>query len=519
MLSLPPRAYCSLLSLCLISANIALASSVDPTLIDSLLTPYDRNDRPGVAVMVIEKGEVVYSKGFGMANLDHNIEITPQTVFQIGSVSKQFAAFSILLLDERGLLSLDDEIHSILPDLPDFGHPITVRQLMVHTSGLRDYFEPLLYAGWNLFTDIITPNHIMNIVSRQTKLNFPPDTRFLYSNTGYFLMGRIVEKITGMSLREFAHAEIFQPLGMSNTHFDDDDFESVRNRAESYAFFDERAYRIPLHFTSSGEAGVVSTLDDLAKWDANFESHTVGSASIFDKMVNDGVNMSLGNKETEPPRYYAGGLVNTMYKNTKQIFHTGALAGYRSIMLRFPERQISLYALSNDQEFDQNHIPFRIADLYLEESSTSVNDFLYHHSSSNWGSGAPIGLPNEDNSAYNRHIMKLMKDRAYPSTRVGLSSVTPSADELDRIAGRYYSAECDAYVDIGLDAQGGLALKMLRGYELVFSELGHAYFELEEGMYSGEFQETPEGIIDRFSLSGFRAFDLEFIRMESPSGY
>ena len=189
--------------------------------VDALFRKANTSTAPGCALSIIRNHQIVYEHGYGTADLSHNIPITPTTVFDVGSISKQFTAASILLLAHEGKLSLDDPVHKYVPELPNFGTPITIRELLHHTSGLRDDRELLDLSGWRIGHDLITDADILYVVSHQRDLNFPPNTRLLYSNTGYTLLAQIVARVGVQSFRSFTTNRIFAPLGMKNTHFAD----------------------------------------------------------------------------------------------------------------------------------------------------------------------------------------------------------------------------------------------------------------------------------------------------------
>ena len=201
---------------------------------DRIFADYALQGSPGAAVAVVQDGQVAFAKGYGLAHLEYNVAITPQTVFHIASISKQFTCFAVCLLKRKGLLDYDDDIRRYLPYIPDFGHTVSIRHLMHHVSGLRDQWELLRLAGWRM-DDVITQEHVRKLVSRQESLNFAPGSEFLYSNTGYTLLAELVAAVSGITFREFCHTEIFAPLGMNSTHFHDDHEEIVPKRAYSYA--------------------------------------------------------------------------------------------------------------------------------------------------------------------------------------------------------------------------------------------------------------------------------------------
>src|SRR5687768_10205444 len=261
------------------AALLALAALIqvpaDPTPIDSIFTAYTRSS-PGCAVAVVDGARTVVAKGFGMASLEHDLPITPQSAFYAASVSKQFTAFSVALLAQQGKLSLDDDVRKWLPEIPNFGKTITVRHLLHHTSGLRDYFGLLGMTSWPS-DGPITETQFLDLVSRQKALNFTPGDRHLYSNTGYVLLSILVKRVSGQSLRDFADASIFKPLGMNSSAFRDDHTLLVRNRALAYARGGDGAWHINVPgFDVVGDGGLYTTVEDLTRWARNFDDGTVG---------------------------------------------------------------------------------------------------------------------------------------------------------------------------------------------------------------------------------------------------
>ncbi|HEV2132611.1 MAG TPA: serine hydrolase domain-containing protein, partial [Longimicrobiaceae bacterium] len=327
--------------------------------VDALFRQWDRPGSPGAAVAVIRDGEIVYSRGYGMANLEYDVPITPTTIFHIASVSKHFTAFAIALLAEEGKLSLDDDIRTHLPEVPDFGRTLTIRHLIHHTSGLRDQWELLAMAGWRL-DDVITREHILKMVSHQRALNFDPGEEYLYSNTGYTLMALLVERVSGQSFREFTEERIFRPLGMTSTHFHDDHEMIVPGRAYSYAPRPGGGFRnSPLNYANVGATSLFTTVEDLAKWDRNFYEPQVGSEALFAQMESRGV-LNDG-RQIE----YAFALSIGEHHGLRTVGHSGADAGYRSYYVRFPEQRLSVVVLSNLSSFNPTRVALRVADIYL----------------------------------------------------------------------------------------------------------------------------------------------------------
>ena len=281
--------------------------------VDQLFSEWDKWDSPGAALAVIKDGSIIYKRGYGSANLEYNIAITPSTIFHVASVSKQFTAFAITMLAQEGKLALDDDVRKYLTEVPDFGKTITIRHLIHHTSGLRDQWELLAMAGWRL-DDVITKQHILKMVRHQKELNFEPGEEYLYCNTGYTLLAEIVERVSGQSFREYTEANIFKPLGMTNTHFHDDHEMIVKNRAYSYAPDKDSGFRKSvLSFANVGATSLFTTVEDLAKWIQNFDDGRVGGAAVIEQMHERGI-LNNGGKLN-----YAFGLVLMNTKNSREL--------------------------------------------------------------------------------------------------------------------------------------------------------------------------------------------------------
>jgi len=326
--------------------------------VDKIFAQWDRPDSPGCALAIIENGKIIYERGYGSANLENAVPISPDSVFYIGSCSKQFTAASIALLAEQGKLSLDEEIRKYVPELPGYGGSLTVRQLIHHTSGLRDYLTLLDIAG--LPFGYFHKDDVLELISRQKELNFKPGEEYLYSNSGYFLLAVIVERVSGKSLRQFAEENIFAPLGMKNTHFHDDYTMIIKNRASGYFPAGKEKFKNYIStFDCVGSGGLYSTVKDLFLWDQNFYKPKVGDRDWLNLIQTPG---TLNNGEK---LNYAFGLVLGKYKGLKTVEHGGALEGYRANMLRFPEQNFSVICLSNLSSFNPGRLCQQVADIYL----------------------------------------------------------------------------------------------------------------------------------------------------------
>lgn len=331
--------------------------------IDAVFADYDRDDSPGCALAIIRDGAIVYERGYGMADLEHNVPITPETVFYIGSESKQFAAMCMLLLDEYGRLSLDDDVRKYIPELPYYGRTMTIRHLIHHTSGLRDYFTLWALSGID-YANYNSEEETLALITRQKGLNFMPGEERLYSNSGYLLLSVIVRRVTGLSLREFADERIFRPLGMAQSRFLNDPGTIIPGRAYGHM---KRAGDggwdlIPFRFALTGSGGLYTTVRDLALWDANFYDNRLGGGqALIDRMLTPG---TLHNGDTLT---YAYALTVGEYRGLRTVRHGGALGGYRSHILRFPDERFTVIALFNLGNVNPGDYAEKVADICLED--------------------------------------------------------------------------------------------------------------------------------------------------------
>ena len=329
--------------------------------VDNIFAEINVSGSPGASIAVIKDGEIIYENGYGEASIEYGIPVTPSTIFHVASVSKQFTAFAVLLLEQKGLLSLDDEVRDFIPELPDFGHKITLRHLIHHISGLRDQWELLAMGGWRL-DDVITKEHILKMVKHQKELNFEPGSRYLYCNTGYTLLAEIVSRISGKSFPEFTKKNIFKPLGMNSTHFHDDHEMVVKNRAYSYYKDDNGKFRKSvLSYANAGATSLFTTVEDLSKWLRNFETCVVGGKAVIEKMFEKGV-LNSGREIN-----YAFGVSHGKYKGLNTISHSGGDAGFRSFLILFPAHNFGISVLSNLASFSPSDAAYKTADIFLAE--------------------------------------------------------------------------------------------------------------------------------------------------------
>ncbi len=329
--------------------------------IDSLFSEWDKPGSPGCALGIIQDGQLVYTKGYGLANMEYDIPITPSSVFRIGSTSKQFTAACIVLLAEKGKLDLDDTLKDFFPDFPGYAGEITVRHLLNHTSGIRDYLQLAYLKGMGGDEYYYTDEDVMAWLVRQSDLNFKPGDEYMYSNSGYWLLGQIVNKVSGMNMADFARKEIFEPLGMESTHFHNDHTRIVKNRATGYAPTENNNYRISMTTLDMiGDGGIFTTISDIKKWDDAFYGSTVLGKEFWSQMLRQGV---LNNGEVIE---YASGLMIGEHKGLKTIRHGGAFVGFRAELLRFPEQRLSIAIFANRADANPVSKADQVADILLK---------------------------------------------------------------------------------------------------------------------------------------------------------
>jgi CubicO group peptidase (beta-lactamase class C family) len=329
--------------------------------VDEFLSSRDKKNEPGGAVGVIKDGRLVYKRGLGLANLDYDVPNDPTTTrFNLASASKPFTAFCIMLLAQQGKLLLEDDIRKYVPELPDYGHTITIRHLLDHTSGIREY-QALVFFGGQSPDGSINDKDVLKLLARQKNISFKPGDKYQYSNSGYHLLGNIVARVSGKSLRAFADDNIFKPLGMKNTMYFDDRQEIVKNRASGYiAEPGERVKARASLFHLVGGGGVLSTIEDLSLWEQNFHEPKVGTPEMIKVMTTPG---SLNNGEKLK---YSFGLFHNTYKGVPVIRHSGNMSGYRAQIVSFPSEKFSVIMLSNNSAVIPSSIAEKLADIYLD---------------------------------------------------------------------------------------------------------------------------------------------------------
>jgi CubicO group peptidase (beta-lactamase class C family) len=352
--------FFNLLLILIASQSVAQLNETQLKKIDDLFTEWN-STTPGCVVGIVRNDSLLFSKGYGMANLETGTPNTPETVCMLASCSKQFTAYCIVLLVKQGRVNLDEDIHTYLPWFPDMKAKITVRNLLNHTSGIRDELILLLTTGTR-WDDEVTQEDVIRLMKRQQTLNFKPGERYLYSNSNYTLLGEIVKAVSHQSLRVFVDSAIFKPLQMTHTLLSDNTTEILKNRSDGYGREQEGKPFLYMPFNSSsvGSSNIYSTIGDLGKWMNNFYNPKVGDATDIALLTNS--KPKLANGETSN---YAFGILNYKYKGINLYEHEGRQNGYVAQMLVFPDLKMGVFICGNFRDFQTKKKAFDVADLFI----------------------------------------------------------------------------------------------------------------------------------------------------------
>lgn len=513
--------------------------------IDSIFAEWDQPGSPGCALAISQDNEIVYERGYGYAQLEYDIPITPDTVFHVASVSKQFTAMAIALLAADGRVDLDASVRKYVPELADFGHLITVRHLVHHVSGLRDHWELVRAAGWRM-DDVITTEHLLKMVFRQRELNFEPGAEYLYSNSGYTLMAEIVRRVSGLSLREFADERIFKPLGMNNTHFHDDHEEIVKQRAYSYKPYLPGGWKKSvLSYANVGATSLFTTVRDLTKWLANFSHGKVGGKEVLELVQKPFI---ANNGETIP---YGFGLMLAEHMGWREIGHSGSDAGFRTWCGRVEPHGLGIVILANYATSVPRELARRVAEVILADvavkpepqAAPQVNPADFAGTYLVQFFGKKLTITNDGNRLFakfegqEREELHYLADTEYEAKEARISfgkaedghptctweqrginmiakklpEAAPSADELAAYAGTYYSPELDTTYHIDL-CNGELVISHQRLSDTALVPFGTDKF-LERTLPGFELSFEREGDeIMGFGLSSPRIRNVRFVK-------
>lgn len=331
---------------------------------DEVFKRWNDATRPGIAAAAISNGKIVYKNGFGSANLEHQIPITNSTIFNAGTWNRQFTAFAILLLENQGKLSLQDDIRKYVTDVPDFGQKITLHHLLSHTSGLDDYAVIKALAGWNN-SDVFTKKHAIQLLKKQKQLNNPPGEKYQMNQTDFMLLEEVVAKVSRKSYAQFTQENIFQPLGMNHTFYLEKEGQVIAKKATGYRAAGENFESLNVTFAQVGPSDLYTNIDDILKWIQNFRTPKVGNAAINKKMDTPAL---LNGKSVEQKNgaLYLGQHRYWNFKGTNKLYLIGDMGGYACKIVRFPDQDFSAVVMGNDGAYN-GYSTSNFADLFLEK--------------------------------------------------------------------------------------------------------------------------------------------------------
>ena len=542
------------MAFCIFSPVVS-QSSVDDVeaRVDKIFEPWNSPDIPGAAVAIVQDGQPLLIRGYGCADLEHNTPITPKTLFNAASLAKQFTAFAVLMLEAKGKLSLDEDVHAYIPEFPDFGHKITVRHLLYHTSGLRDWGGLMLMSG-NRMDDVFTSHSILKLILRQKELNFEPGTESVYCNAGYNVLAEIAARTCGQSFKEWTHANIFIPLGMERTTFKDNPGELIPGSAQSYIRTGDGSF---LHAQDNeaapGPGSLFLSAEDMAAWMATFQTETFGAPEIWAKMFERG---KLSDGSDVP---YAAGLIVGSYKRLPIFHHSGRWAGYRSEMVYFPKQRLAVAVLTNHSSIDPTQLSRRIANICLEgrfpptqlESSPSVevdDDVLDAYIGRYWLRGEqiviikrkenhlfaqisgdlPIKVFPESANTFAYHIMdaKIRFHRtgqekahkmtfwqgAFPISAERLPDEAWSPQDPEEFCGRYFSDELGTVLEVRM-GENGLYIPFIRRSDLLLIPIAEDRFAGQRSSAKFCFIRGGDDKVTELCFSMLDAWNVRFTRI------
>jgi CubicO group peptidase (beta-lactamase class C family) len=451
-------------------ATATTTPAVSESTVDQVFARW-KQGTPGCAVGVGVGGASVLQKAYGMADLEHDVRNMPDTIFEAGSVAKQFTAAAVLLLSKDGKLSLDDPVRKYIPELPEYGSALLIRHMLNHTSGLRDWGDVAAIAGWARTTRVHTHAHVLDIVSRQHSLNFTPGSQYSYSNSGYNLAAIIVSRVSGNTFAEFSQERLFKPLGMTHTSWRDDFTRIVRNRAIAYSEGRDGQFQMDMPFENvHGNGGLLTTVGDLLKWNENFVSPKVGDLAFVREQ------QETGRFNDGRPQQYALGLVIGQYRGLRNVSHGGATAGYRAYLVRYPDQHVSVAVLCNVSSATASQYAQSVADMYLGSA---------------WKAGPQAPAAPQ------------------PGPR---DTFHPTAKELETFAGTYSSDEAETTFVAAMDGET-LVLKRRPDTVLKLRPTTTDTFAAQP-LGIVKFLRDTAGRVNGMSVSRDRVFDMRFTRTQ-----
>ncbi len=432
---------------------------------------------PGCAVGVSEQGVPVLTRAYGMAELEHGSPNRPDTIFEAGSVSKQFTAAAVILLARDGKVSLDDDVRKYIPELPAYDAPVTLRHMLSHTAGLRDWGNLFGIAGTPRGAKTYTHGHVVDVLSRQRALNFTPGTRWSYSNSGYNLAAVVVSRVSGMSFAEFSRTRIFQPLGMTRTSWRDDYARIVPGRATAYALAGAARYRQDMPFENvHGNGGLLTTVGDLLKWQEAVVNGPLAGAAMADEQQRP---MPLGDGRA---LHYGLGVFRGEYQGVPEIYHSGSTAGYRAFLTYYPSARLAVATLCNAGNANATALNRAVGDIYLGDRrrpdaprSTALRE----------AQGPLVGVQRDD-------------------------TWKPAVEDLQAYAGTYVSDEIETTFVVTVD-NGALIIR--RRPDAVITLRPHSRDRFEAGAGLGQVTfHREQGRVTALGVTQDRVWDLRFTR-------
>ena len=498
---------------------------------------------PGCAAAVSLNGQTVFEEAFGLADMEHDVPNTPQTIFESGSVAKQFTAASLVLLQQEGKLSLDDPVKKYIPELPDYGAPLTIRHLLNHTSGLRDWGTVMSLTGAGRGDRVITQDLALDVITHQRALDFTPGAEYSYSNSGYNLAAIIVERISKQKFPAFVAEHLFKPLGMNNSSWRDDYQRIVPGRAQAYARQGDGPWRLNMPFMNVyGNGGMLTTVGDWMKWNAMLDSRSLG-APLVEALETRGV-LNDGRKIA-----YALGLEVSTYKGLKDVSHGGSTAGYQTFLARYPEKKVSIGVMCNGTSPSAGLIAATITDeifgpypetartdsakvsedelkkfvgLWRNEKTHSPARFVIQNGVSRWSGARVVPMGGGQFTVAGNQLKFTFDKDGKPVSAETVDSDgevtrfapekewTPTPADLASIKGDWFSEEAGATFTIAVEGDKSF-LKQRPATRLAMQSLYKDHFEVQG--YVVWFTRDKNGKVTNMHVGASRMRDMRFVRV------
>ena len=499
---------------------------------------------PGCAAAVSLNGEVVFEKAFGLADLEHNVPNTPQTIFESGSVAKQFTAAALFLLQQDGKLSIDDPVKKYIPELPDYGLPLTIRHLLNHTAGLRDWGTVLSLTGAGRGERVINQNLALDVIIHQRALDFTPGSEYSYSNSGYNLAAIIVERVSKQKFPAFVEERLFKPVGMKNSSWRDDYQRLVPGRAQAYSRQGNGPWRLNMPFMNVyGNGGMLTTVGDWMKWNAMLDSQSLGAALVnaleTQGVLNDGRKIA-----------YALGLTIDKYKGLKDVSHGGSTAGYQTFLARYPDNKVSVGVMCNGTSPGAGGIAANITDeifgpfpettrteaakvsedelkkfvgIWRNEKTHAPARFVIENGVSRWSGARLVPMGGGQFAAGSNQLKFTFDKDGKPMSAETVDSDgevrrflpeqewKPTADDLASLKGDWFSEEAGVTLTVAVDVDKAF-IKQRPATSLPMQPLYKDHFSVQG--YIIWFTRDKNGKVNSMHVGASRMRDMPFVRVK-----